>query len=191
MISTLSVISKSSIFSSTLLSLLLLSLFLLSLLLLSLPALSLVCLLSDALSLSSEEAVTLSDFNAVASEDFVSEDDVSEVVVSLSLSASSLASFSLSFRLSRSRSSFSPGIPNPRTIFLLPSLIIFPLSIVTFEKLSPGRIIPVIMTKGVFMVSVLSPTFVCTLVLFVYWILMVSFPLLPARSFGAISFPSR
>ena len=50
---------------------------------------------------------------------------------------------------SRFKLSFMPGIPNPTTIFLLPSEITFPLSIVTLLNVSFGRIIPVIMTNGV------------------------------------------
>ena len=46
------------------------------------------------------------------------------------------------------RLSLSPGVVNPSTIFRFPSEMTFPLSIITLENVSVGRISPVSMTKG-------------------------------------------
>ena len=81
-------------------------------------------------------------------------EDIVKSVTSASISKFSgivtpLSSASFVVSSSRSRLSFSPGIPNPTTILRLPSEITFPLSIVTLLKVSFGRIIPVIMINGV------------------------------------------
>ena len=89
----------------------------------------------------------------------VNVEDISKSVTSASTSRlSGIVRSSASLISSRFRLSFNPGIPNPTTILLFPSEITFPLSIVTFVKLSFGRIIPVIITKAVYMFSVLPFT---------------------------------
>ena len=77
-------------------------------------------------------------------------------------------SISLSMLL-RSRLSASPGRPTPTAMFLCPSERTLPLSIVTFVKLSTGRIIAVTMTNGEYMSVFFLPTFTLFLALFVYF----------------------
>ena len=113
---------------------------------------------------------------------------VSSVLSSVSSSSSSreLRSRSSSFRLS-----CRPGTPKPTTISRLPSETTLPLSIVTFEKCSPGRIIPVTSTNGLEISSSFPLIFAVVCVLFVYLTWISRCPLFPFRSSGAISCPSR
>ena len=95
-----------------------------------------------------------------------------ELIVKSVTSASIVNSSGISRSISsstlfRSRLSASPGIPTPITIFLWPSERTFPLSIVTFVKLSVGRIIAVAITNGAYISVVFFPTFVLFLTLFV------------------------
>ena len=79
-----------------------------------------------------------------ASIDTLSGMSISSVLSSLLLSSSSVERESVSsFKLS-----LRPGIPTPTTIFLLPSEITFPLSMVTLENVSSGSIIAVSITNG-------------------------------------------
>ena len=78
-----------------------------------------------------------------ASIDTLSGMSISSVLSSLFLSSSAERSIVSSFKLS-----LRPGIPTPTTIFLLPSEITFPLSMVTLENVSSGRIIAVSITNG-------------------------------------------
>ena len=67
----------------------------------------------------------------------------------------------------KSRLAFRPGTATPTTISLSPSEITFPLSMVTLEKLSEERIIPVTITNGEYTSTSLSSTFTVFLDLFV------------------------
>ena len=93
----------------------------------------------------------------------------SAVISRLSGSSKSLSQDTRSSRESEfnPRLSCRPGIPNPITMFLLPSEMTLPLSILTLEKVSCGRIIPVIRTNGVYIVSFLPLMSTVVFVLFV------------------------
>ena len=93
--------------------------------------------------------------------------------------------------LLRSRLSESPGRPTPTAMFLCPSESTFPLSIVTFVKLSTGRIIAVTITNGEYISVFFLPTFTLFLALLVYFTSILRCPLLPARSSGLTWTPSR
>lgn len=117
----------------------------------------------------------------------------SAVISRLSGSSKSLSPDTRSSRESEfnPRLSCRPGIPNPITMFLLPSEMTLPLSILTLEKVSCGRIIPVIRTNGVYIVSFLPLMSTVVFVLFVLVNFDFQFSLFPARSSGLISLPSR
>ena len=93
--------------------------------------------------------------------------------------------------LLRSRLSERPGRPTPTAMFLCPSESTFPLSIVTFVKLSTGRIIAVTITNGEYISVFFLPTFTSFLALLVYFTSILRCPLLPARSSGLTWTPSR
>ena len=110
---------------------------------------------------------------------------------SLSIVISKLSGISISSNSPlKSKLSSNPGISTPTTITLSPSSTTFPpFDTSTFLFFSESIIVPRATINGVYIVAVFPLIFMVFLDLFVYLILILTFPDFPANSSGFISTP--